>query len=237
MLISNADITSRYNTALQSITNITYNRYGRDLYGVLYRKLKTGEKLELLLEALTAWNNRPGAVNPFSAYQMFALMEQIIKVAAQDEDSDTITSVDAAAITGANSGGASFTVLDTSSIDLSYSNNKLSATLRVSSTADNRATINSDGLYVSSSASTITKLLTGNSFNTGTNVYQDSSLAGKKVLVWHRGLGYLLYNANNPSDPTNEISILSDGGFTITIPGFDVHDGTNYFYITVTDYE
>jgi len=235
MFITNSDISDRYTRGVNAITNIAYNKYGRDLYGIQYRRLKTERKILLLLTALSSWDNRPGAPNVLTLRQMQAVMSHLVTLPAQDPDSDNVTSADTS-VALAGQSNISLTVLDTSTIDLSYSNNELSAQLKVSTTAGNRATVNADGLYVSSSADTITKLLTQDNFDAGTNRYTNTAWAGKNLLVWHRGLGYLLYNAANPSDTTNEISIQDTGGFTITIPGFNVHDGTNYFYVTITDY-
>ena len=239
MSISNTDIATTYSNGLDYITNIAYNKYAKNMYAIQYKNTDLDKKLLLWLSVMDSWDNRIGATNVISECQMVQVMDHIRKAQAQPF---AATAISVEKVEGNNN--ISFAVLDTTSIDMSFSNNKLSAVLKVSSQAGNAAFITADGLYVSSSSGGGTGggtssviFLTGDNFEPSSNTYLNASLAGRTVKLWHRGLGDLLYNVADPNDPINEIAQVPEGGVTITIPGFDVHDGDNYFYLTITNYE
>lgn len=230
MQLSTSDINTRYAQGIDYLTNITYNRFLRNLYGVQVKHTSCDRKLLLLLRAADTWNNRIGATNILTEKQFLSIMDNIAKC-RKDELAATNISVDSKGIvTSPGSGGAmTLSVADTQSIDLSYSENVLKANIKISSKAGNAAQIKSDGLFIENISGGHVLFLKQSDF-TG-NTYSNSAVKGK-VQIWHRGLGFLIYNFNNPSDPLNEYSIdNSTGGFTITIPGFDVQDGNNYFHV------
>jgi hypothetical protein len=234
MQLTTADINKRYSDGLDWLTNITFNQFTRDMYGIQYKGSSCPRKLLMLLWALESWDNRAGAVNVLTEAQMMAIMSQIARCKA--DPMSGISAYQDPNIVGASAsgagGGLALSVLDTRSVDLTYTNNLLAAELRISGQFGNAALINADGLYVPN-ASSILKFLKSSDFTAGTNKYEDFTLAGKPLKVYHRGLGFLLYNYENANDPANEFMLLNNGGFEITIPGFDVHDGNNYFYLII----
>jgi hypothetical protein len=238
MQLTTAYITKRYNQGVSCLTDITNNKFLRTKYGVQFKTTNLDNRILMLLTALESWSNKTGATNILTERQMMAILDQIGK-GYRDNLSTTSPSADAVGgvnqstgSTGNNGNGGvvNFSLVNTQSINLTMSNGVLRADLRVSPTSGNKAVVSADGLYVTQDT-TIIKYIQGSDFNAGTNRYDNSSLAGRSLQIWHRGLGFLLYNYDNPSDPNNEFSILPEGGFIITIPGFDVHDGNNYFHI------
>lgn len=240
MSITNTDISTTYSAAIDYVTNIAYNKYAKKMYAIQYKDTDLDKRLLLWLNVMDNWDNRIGAINPIAECQMVQVMDHIRRAQAEPF---AATAISVEKVAGNNN--ISFAVLDTSSIDMSFSDNKLSAVLKISSQSGNGAFITADGLYVSAvgseggsgSGSSSVIFLTGDNFEPASNTYLNASLAGRTVKLWHRGLGELLYNVADPDDPINEIAQLPEGGVTITIPGFDVHDGNNYFYLTITNYE
>ena len=203
----------------------------KDKHAVQYKSSGRDVKLLMLLYVVDKWDNREGAINWFTDQQLSAVLDQI---AYTHRDPLTNMCSTDSAVPGNCGSTALFSVADTPSIHLSYTNGVLKASLIVSPTTDNKLSVQANGAFAvgSSSAGSGGKIyLTGASFESGTNQYINTALAGIAPSVWHRGLGFLLYNFNDSSDVNNEYTISSTGGITITIPGFDVHDGTNFFYI------
>jgi hypothetical protein len=234
MLIATQTLNNRYAEGLDYLSKINYNRYAYDQYAVQHKKNNNDSRLLLLLHALGSWNNSPLADNVLTSKQIVMVVEQIAKYQV---DCDVLKQASADELVlpsaGVGSGNAfSLQVIDTSSVDLSYSNGELSAQVKLSPTVGNILQILDGGLFASSSASKTIKLVRGSDFSSATQ-YDDPSLVGTTFEVWHRGLGYLLYNREDEDDPLNEYDELVGGGFNITIPGFDVNVGNNYFYIII----
>ncbi len=233
MQLTTIDINNRYNEGVGYLTDITNSKFLRSKYGVQFLGTGNDTKLLMLLTELESWDNRPGALNVLDEYQMIAILDNIRRYGA-DELANNPPSADKLATPGFSSSQQPiyFSVANTSSVNLSVSNSILSANVKLSGATGNKAVLNYDGIYVADSG-TVVKFLQGSDFNAGTNEYDDPTMAGKKLQIWHRGLGFLLYNYNNPSDPNNEFTILPTGGFIITISGFNVHDGNNYFHVII----
>ena len=235
MLLTTTEINNRYLQGIGYITNITFNKLLKDQHAVQYKNTSQDNKLLLLLYAVDSWDNRPGADNWLTQSQIMAIMDNIGY--GHRDSLSGITTTSSAADCGCNeSSGTALSVEDTASVNLTYVNGKLKADIKVSAYTGNGFSVKTDGAFSEQSSGTggtTTKIfLTADDFETGTNIYNNVALAGKSNLaVWYRGVGFLLYNFNNPSDPINEYTILSGGGIEITIPGFDVHSGDNYFYI------
>ncbi len=244
-MLNTVEINTQYDKGVQAITNVAYRKYAHELYGL--RKLQTDvdEKLLLLLLAIDTWDVRYGASNLFTLQQMLAMMDCIYRLSGTeiaskeltDTGSDCGTINTSISASGSLVGDApSLSIVDTNSVDLTLANNLLSALVKVSNQAGNTLVLNPDGLYsTGGAADTDTMLyLTGADFVGDT--YNNAVLAGKDLKIWHRGLGYLIYDPDNPESPDNEFVILPTGGFRITIPGFDVNAGLNHFYVSTTLY-
>lgn len=243
MLIPTDLIESRYELGMRLLTNFSFNEYARNLYGLDYQKTRTDSKLLLLLHAVNSWVNIEGAVNAFTKTQMYGILDNIFKMQRDRMASEVLTDDSSecdssGSYSGSGSGGSgtvspSLGIMDTNSIDLTFGGNILSAVLRVSAQSGNAATINNDGIYVSSGAasSELTLTIKGTDF-TGMS-YNNNALAGKDLTVYHRGLGFLYYKTG---DPDNEFELIPTGGFTLLIPGFDPTDGLNLFTISTTTY-
>lgn len=88
-------------------------------------------------------------------------------------------------------------------------------------------------VVTSASGGKKTIFVTGDDFEAGTNIYHNADIAGKtEVQILMIGAGFLKYNYADPNDPINEYTVAPNGDIEIIIPGFDVHDGNNYFNIT-----
>lgn len=245
MLTLTNDINSRYAEGLESMANSVYNRFVRETYALQTRDCKTDAKLMLLLYAVDNWSNRAGANNSMTELQLMGILDNIYKLRTPNKTSTGKSSVQGIGNSSLAGGGgaiispsSSFTlmVLDTATIDLSLSGNRLSADAKISQTTGNRLVAAADGLFVAPVTDQKIYFVTGADFEAGQNIYNNAAMAGKDVIVHHRGLGYLLYNPEDPDDPQNEFRILNTGGIEITIPGFDVHEGNNYFFIIVSTY-
>ena len=226
-LLSNKEISRVYGKGITYLSNIAYNKFIKDSYGVQYKNTSADNRLLMLLFALDSWNNGRTAKNWLKVQQMTAILDQIAYTHRDNLSSSCST----------NFNNPMLQIPTDGSIILSYVNGVISSNLVVSTSGGNGLSIISN-TPTNSGGSTVVPsptgkiYLTGDNFAAGTNIYHNTSLAGiHTISVWHRGLGFLLYNYNNPSDPNNEYSMLSDGGIEITIPGFDVHDGDNFLYI------
>lgn len=226
-LLTTAEINSRYNKGVQYLTNITYNKFVKDQHAVQYKNSNLDNVLLMLMYALDNWDNREGAVNWYSAQQMTAILDQIA-YAYRDPLSMTCTT-DKSYIGVQATSVAVFSVQDTTSIHLAYSNGILSASLIMSPDPRNVISLHGNGVYGNTGGGKL--FITGTDFNVATNQYDNALLAGAIPTVFHRGLGFLYYNFSNPADAGNEYTINPAGGITITIPGFDVHDGNNFILI------
>lgn len=225
MLVSSTLISSRYVEAIDSLTNISFNKFVKDQYGVQYKHTSYDNKLLLLIHALESWDNHEGAVNIITETQLLSILDNISKanhdVLSVKQDSVKLNQI--------NFSSVALSIADTATIDLSFNNNQLKGDIRISKATGNSARLRDDGLYIPASGTSV-KFLTGADFVAGTNTYNNPTMIGD-IQVYHRGLGFLLYDYSNPSNPNNEFTILSTGGFTITIPGFNVHDGDNFFNV------
>lgn len=228
MLISSAIISDRYVEAIDSLTNISFNKFVKNQYGVQYKHTTSDNKLLLLIHALESWDNHEGATNIITEEQLISILDNISKAKLDvlSVRQGTVNSVSSQI----NCPSIALSIADTGTIDLSFNNNQLKADIRISRAAGNSARLNDDGLYIPASGTSV-KFLTSDDFIPGTNTYRNSAMTGN-IQVYHRGLGFLLYDYSNPNNPNNEFTILDTGGFTITIPGFNVHDGDNFFNVT-----
>lgn len=235
MLLTTSEIATRYNKGLDYLSNITFNKFLKNQYRVQFKNTVYDKRLLMLLYAMDTWDNRSGAVNWLTEQQMSAVLDQIAY--AHRDPFTSLCSTSGPGSCGCISNSAfAFSVADTASVHLSFVNGVLSANVKISSESGNGVSVHTTGLFANVSGGgggTGGKLyFTGSDFNVGTNQYDNALLAGlTEFVVWHRGLGFLLYDFANPSNPENEFTILPGGGINITIPGFDVHDGNNYFYI------
>ena len=153
MLVSTQTINNRYAEGVDYLSRINYNRYAHKLYAVQKKNNQNDSRLLLLLHALNSWNNSPLAENVLTAKQMIMVVE---KIAKYQVDCDVLNqaSADKLALGAGNSGNAfSLQVLDTSSVDLSYSNGVLSADVKVAPVVGNLLQILEGGLFVSTSSS------------------------------------------------------------------------------------
>lgn len=230
MQLLTTDINTRYSQGNLYLSNITFNKFLKDQYGVQYKSSAWDNRLLMLMFAVDSWDNRPGADNWLTTQQMYAILDQIAY--AHRDPLTAMCSTDTT-ICGCSKSSMSFSVMDTNSIQLLYVNGVLKANLKVSSFTNNGLSVQNDGAFsqIGSGSGSNKIFITSSDFTVGTNTYSNPLLIGKSPLVWYRGMGYLLHDFNNPSNPANEYTILSGGGITITIPGFDVHSDTNYFYI------
>lgn len=229
MQLLTPDINNRYAQATSYLTNITFNKFLKAQYAVQYKSSGWDNRLLMLMYAVDSWDNRPGAINWLSTQQMYAVLDQL---AYAHRDPLTAVCTNDTTTCGDSKSCMALSVMDTASIQLLYVNGVLKANLKISTFVNNALLIQSDGAFSESTSSVSNKIfITNADFQTGTNIYNNSALIGKTPLVWYRGLGYLNYNFNNPSDPINEYIILPNGGINITIAGFDVHSDNNYFYI------
>lgn len=233
-MLTTQTINDRYAEGVDYLAIVTYNQHARALYGIQQRKKETDRKLLLLLYALQSWNNSPMAENTLTETQMMLVVEAIGKAQA---DNDVIRKLSSdKSLFSVPCGGNAFSlqIMDTSSVNLTLVNNVLSAVMRISSYPGNTIQLLPDGIFSSGSAGSgkTVKLITGADFTNATQ-YDDLSLFNTNFEVWHRGIGYLLYDRENPANPLNEYEVIETGGFNITIPGFDVNEGNNYFYIII----
>ena len=232
MLLTTSEISTRYDKGLGYLSNITFNKFLKNQYRVQFKSTSYDKRLLMLLYALDSWDNRTGAVNWLTEQQMSAVLDQIAY--AHRDPLTAMCSTSGPGDCKCSGNGFAFSVADTQSVHLSIINGILTADVKISPESGNGVSIHARGLYASGSGGSGGGKIyfTGNDFNTGTNQYDNAALAGlTEFVVWHRGLGFLLYDFTNPSNPDNEFEILPGGGINITIPGFDVHDGNNYFYI------
>lgn len=233
MLIATQDINTRYAEGVGYLSNTTYNKFARALYGNQQPKNKQSDyKLVLLLYALNGWSNAEGAINSMTDAQMCSVMDNIARL-QDDLDTIRVMSVDKPICYNNTISAFTLDVVDTASVDLTLQNSILSAVVKISPTVGNALQQLGNGLFVSNSGGGgggLVLLKTGADFSTATR-YDDVSLDGVQFQVWHRGLGFLIYDWSNPLNPANEFEVVVGGGFNITIPGFDVNAGDNYFYI------
>jgi hypothetical protein len=188
MLIATPDITTRYGEGLTYLSNITYNKFARDLYGNQQPKSNESDlKLTLLLYGLTSWSNLPGAVNSFTEPQMLSMMDNIARL-QNDMDSLRVMSVDKPLCPSSATSAFTLSIVDTASVDLALVNNILSASVKRSAAAGNALQQFGDGLYVSNagggSNDIIKVYVTMTTLSSST--YSNALFTGKELLVTTR---------------------------------------------------
>jgi hypothetical protein len=231
MLVSTQTIAARYGEGLSFIADLSYDRFLKELYGLQHCTSHDGAKLLLLLHALDSWDNRAGAQNCLTQLQILRIMDNIAKL----RQTNPMGSAYASGLSSGVANAAPVMVRDTNTVDLSLANGQIEASVKLSQQAGNTLQMGADGLYAAPAAggSTVIKFITGDQFASGTR-YDDAALKDMDVQIWHRGMGFLIYHKGDNDNPENEFTLLPDGGFNITIPGFNAKEGTNYFYIYIS---
>jgi hypothetical protein len=232
MLVLTDDINNAYATGLTYLSNLVYNRFAYDVYGMQYKKNSTNKKLLLLLYALQSWSNKEGATNILTTHQLICVMNNILKCRV-----DNMACFSMSNTTDEACGcPTSFTleVLDTASVDLTFENSVLSADAKISQAAGNNISVLSDGLFAKSG--TEFKWVTTPMFNGNANTYNDASLAGRALQIIYKGYGPLWYDPTDPDNANglNEWQPVETGGFKILIPGFNVNTANNYFLVAIS---
>lgn len=188
MLIATPNITTRYGEGLTYLSNITYNKFARDLYGNQQPKSKESDlKLTLLLYGLTSWSNLPGAVNSFTEPQMLSMMDNIAKL-QNDVDSLRVMSVDKPLCPSSATSAFTLSIVDTASVDLALVNNVLSASVKLSAAGGNALQQFGDGLFVSTSGSgdeTVLKVHV-TMVAASSSTYTNALFTGKELLMTTR---------------------------------------------------
>jgi hypothetical protein len=232
MLILTGDINDAYSSGLDYLSNLVYNQFAYDVYGMQYKKGVTNKKLLMLLFALQSWANKEGATNVLTTAQMISVLNNILKCRV-----DSMACFSMSNTTDEASGCASsFTleILDTASVDLTFENSVLSADTKISQKNGNVISVLSDGLFAT--GGTTIKLVTTAMFNGSNDTYNDATLQGRPLQLFYRGEGFLIYDADDPTNANglNEWQPVSTGGFKILIPGFNVNTANNYFYLFIS---
>ncbi len=188
MLIPTQDITTRYQDGITSLSNVTYNKFARDLYGIQQPKSKEVDlKLTLLLYALNSWSNLPGAVNYYTEAEMMSIMDNIAKL-QNDTDSLKVMSVDKPSCHSSTSSAFILSIVDTASVDLALVNNVLSASVKLSAAGGNALQQFGDGLFVSTSGSgdeTVLKVHV-TMVAASSSTYTNALFTGKELLMTTR---------------------------------------------------
>ena len=231
MLVLTPDINNTYSTGLTYLSNLVYNQFAMDLYGVQYKKGRTDRKLLMLLFALQSWVNKEGYSNLLTTSQLISVMGNILKCRVDQLACSSMSTCSDKA--SGQAASLTLEVLDTASSNLSYQNGVLSVDTKISQAAGNSLSLLSDGLFAT--AGSQVKLVTSSMFSDAVT-YSDTSLYGKKLQVFYRGMGYLIYDESDPLNNSgiNEWQPLPEGGFQILIPGFNVFSATNYFFIIIS---
>jgi hypothetical protein len=231
-LLSTTEINLKYSKGVNQLTNITYNKFIKDQYGVQYKSSNLDFRAAMLLFALDSWDNREGADNWLTTLQLLAILDQLAYIHRDPLTAMCSTTSPQSCGCSPKSSQLQLSVMDTESIHLTYINGILSAELKVSTLYDNGIQVLPDGVYGKGKPQRI--YVSGDDFEPGTNQLLNYILTADSVIgVWYRGLGFLMYNPDDNEDPDNEFKFIN-GGLEICIPGFNVHEGNNFFYVMYT---
>lgn len=221
MLIETANITDRYEEGLTGLSNISYNKFAKELYSLQSEATDDDDKLLLLLYALNSWDNRPGAVNIITTQQMLNIMDTISKVSVSPLGSLILTvNKDCCGCSdskgnSSSSSNSDFEISDTSTVNLSLVNKVLSAMSKISADAGNIIEAHPDGLFAdpgTPAATTpfITSPPANETVEVGSDVNFNVVATGTPTLTYQwKKSGTNLTNGGNVSGATTAVLTLT----------------------------